>query len=47
MARATKRRAAIYARYSSHNQRDVSIEIQLEMCRVYCEEHGLEVVGEY
>ena len=47
MARATKRRAAIYARYSSHNQRDVSIEIQLEMCRAYCEEHGLEVVGEY
>ena len=25
--------AIIYARYSSHNQRDVSIEQQIEACR--------------
>lgn len=47
MATATKARAAIYARFSSHNQRDESIEIQLDNCRAYCEEHGLTVVGEY
>lgn len=41
------KRAVIYARYSSHNQRDESIEIQLEHSRAYCEEHGLTVVGEY
>ena len=41
------RRAAIYARFSSHNQRDESIEIQVENCRAYCAESGLEVVGEY
>lgn len=47
MATAKGRRAVIYARFSSHNQRDESIEIQLENCRAYCEENGLEVVGEY
>ena len=41
------RRAAIYARFSSHNQRSESIEIQVENCRAYCEEHGLTVVEEY
>ena len=40
-------RAAIYARYSSHNQRDVSIDIQLDNCRAYCAERGWTVVGEY
>ena len=28
-------RAAIYARYSSNNQRDASIEDQVEVCRRY------------
>lgn len=41
------RRAAIYARFSSHNQRSESIEIQVENCRAYCEQNGLAVVGEY
>ena len=41
------KRAAIYARYSSHNQREESIEIQLERSREYCAERGLVVVGEY
>ncbi|MBR3385485.1 MAG: recombinase family protein [Atopobiaceae bacterium] len=40
-------RAAIYARYSSHNQREESIEIQVEQSRAYCDERGLTVVGEY
>lgn len=40
-------KAAIYARYSSHNQRDVSIEIQVGKCREYCAEKGWLVVGEY
>ena len=47
MATATKSRAVIYARFSSHNQRDESIEIQVENCRAYCEQNGLEVVQEY
>lgn len=47
MSKATRDRAAIYARFSSHNQRDESIDIQLENCRAYCEERGLAVVGEY
>lgn len=41
------KRAVIYARFSSHNQRDESIEIQLENCRAYCKERGFEVVEEY
>lgn len=40
-------RAAIYARFSSHNQRDESIEIQVEKSREYCEQRGLDVVCVY
>ena len=40
-------RAAIYARFSSHNQRSESIEIQVENSRRYCEQEGLQVVREY
>lgn len=40
-------RAVIYARYSSHNQKDASIDQQLRVCRRYAEENGLTVVGEY
>lgn len=42
-----KNRAAIYARFSSHNQRSESIEIQVENSRAYCEREGLQVVQEY
>lgn len=42
-----KNRAAIYARFSSHNQREESIEIQVEKSREYCEAHALEVVRIY
>ena len=41
------KRAAIYARYSSHNQRDESIEIQLDRCREYCASHEWTITGEY
>lgn len=40
-------RAAIYARFSSHNQRGESIEIQVEKSRAYCAENGLRVVATY
>jgi site-specific DNA recombinase len=33
-------RAAIYARYSSDNQRDASIEDQVRLCQVWLEAHG-------
>lgn len=39
--------AVLYARYSSHNQREVSIEDQLRVCYEYCEREGIEVVGVY
>lgn len=40
-------RAAIYARYSSHHQRDESIEIQVENSEAYCRSKGYTVVGTY
>lgn len=41
-------KAAIYARYSAGpRQTDQSIEGQLRVCRTYCEQKGLLVVGEY
>lgn len=39
--------AVIYARYSSHNQTERSIEGQLQDCYEYAERCGLTVVGEY
>ena len=32
-------KAALYARYSSDNQRDASIEDQLRLCRLHAEKH--------
>lgn len=43
----SRTRAAIYARFSSHNQRSESIEIQVEKSRAYCEENALDVVRVY
>ena len=40
-------RAAIYARFSSHNQRDESIEIQVDKSREFCADNGLTVVRIY
>jgi DNA invertase Pin-like site-specific DNA recombinase len=39
--------AVIYARYSSHSQRDESIEGQLRECHEYAAKNGFTVVGEY
>jgi site-specific DNA recombinase len=40
-------KVAIYARYSSDNQRDASIADQLRMCRLHAEKQGWHVVEEY
>lgn len=40
-------RAVIYARFSSHNQRDESIEQQVAECRVFAKSSGLTVVDVY
>lgn len=40
-------KAVIYARYSSHNQREESIEGQLRECNAYADRHDFVVVGEY
>ena len=37
----------IYARYSSHNQREESIEGQIRKCRAFAEENGITIIGEY
>lgn len=39
--------AVIYARYSSHAQKDTSIEQQLQVCRKYADDNDLKIVGEY
>ena len=40
-------KAVIYARYSSDNQREESIEGQLRECMEYAERHGMTVVDTY
>lgn len=40
-------KAVIYARFSSHAQKDVSIDQQLHACRAYAERQDLEIVGIY
>lgn len=39
--------AVIYARYSSTNQREESIEGQLRECRRYAERYGFQIIKEY
>jgi len=39
--------AVVYARYSSHNQRDVSIEQQINDIRAYAEREGYTIIHEY
>lgn len=39
--------AVIYARYSSHSQRDVSIEQQIGKCTEFARRNGLNIVGIY
>lgn len=40
-------KVAIYARYSSDNQRDASIADQIRMCRLHAEKQAWDVVEEY
>ena len=39
--------SVIYARYSSDNQREESIEGQLRECKVFAEKNGIQIVGTY
>ena len=39
--------AVIYARYSSDNQREESIEGQLRECKDYAEKQGMNVIQSY
>ena len=41
------KRAVIYARYSSNNQREESIEGQLRVCTEYAKAKDMKIVGEY
>jgi hypothetical protein len=41
------RRAAIYARYSAENQREASIDDQIEICRRYAERMGWDIIEVY
>jgi site-specific DNA recombinase len=40
-------KVAIYARYSSDNQRDASIADQLRICRLHAEKQGWDIIEEY
>ena len=40
-------RAVIYARFSSHNQSEQSIEGQMRDCLTYASNNGIRIVGEY
>ena len=39
--------AVIYARYSSDNQREESIEGQIRECTAYAEKNGITIVRHY
>ena len=39
--------AVIYARYSSHSQKDVAIEQQIRECERFAQRNGLRIVGTY
>ena len=40
-------RVALYARYSSDNQRDASIEDQFRICREYAKRENWKIVSSY
>ena len=40
-------KAAIYARYSSDNQREESIDAQVRAIKEYCERNGIRIVRTY
>ena len=41
------KKAVIYARYSSSNQREESIDAQIRACTKYAEEKGYRIIGTY
>lgn len=41
------KKAVIYARYSSNNQREESIDAQIRACTKYAEEKGYRIIGTY
>ena len=43
----SKKRAVIYARFSSHNQTEQSIEGQLRECYAYAKRNELIILNEY
>ena len=43
----SSRRGVIYARYSSHAQKDASIEQQVEECLKYAKEEGITIIETY
>ncbi len=47
MERKEKINAVIYTRYSSHTQREESIEGQLKVCHEYAKRNNINVIGEY
>ena len=40
-------RSVVYARYSSNNQREASIEDQIRICRAHIEQQGWEYLTAY
>ena len=40
-------RGVIYARYSSDNQREESIEGQIRECKAFAERNGIDIIGSY
>lgn len=40
-------KAVLYVRYSSHSQKDASIEQQFRECREYAKRKGIQIIGEY
>ena len=40
-------RGVIYARYSSDNQREESIEGQIRECKVFAKRNGIDIIGSY
>lgn len=40
-------KAVIYARFSSHNQREESIEGQVRECRAFAERNDIQIIGSY
>ena len=43
----SSRRAVIYARYSSHSQRDASIEQQVAACHRFADRQDIEIIEIY